>query len=332
MQLVLNTHGLSLKVKDGLFRVSGKKAVRDISPEQISSIAITSPCLLSSAAVRLAAESDIAIYFFDRFGDADACLRSPYFETIATLRRKQVYFSDRKEGSAWVVRQFELKTAGQITNLKLLHDRVYRARAILTATIQALSDSSQNLSEKFVQIPDTEWSSRLMGWEGIHAKQYWAAISQGVPDIWTFAGRSRRPAADAYNALTNYFYGMLYALVERALFGAGLDPHLGILHADEYDRPTLAYDLIEPFRPWVDRFILSAILKEKLKPDGLVEQKGEGVWLSKSSKKQLIPAFNEWMNQTVRWTGRQMRREAHIFRHAAELAKLIRLTIERPGS
>jgi CRISPR-associated protein Cas1 len=56
--------------------------------------------LLSSAAVQLAARSDIPIYFFDRYGDAEACLRSPYFESLATLRRKQVYFSDRKEGSA----------------------------------------------------------------------------------------------------------------------------------------------------------------------------------------------------------------------------------------
>ncbi|MEO0625662.1 MAG: CRISPR-associated endonuclease Cas1 [Bacteroidota bacterium] len=120
MQLVLNTHGLSLKVKDGLFRVSGKEAVRDISPEQVSSIAITSPCLMSSAAIVLAAEADIPIHIYDRYGDAMACLRSPYFESLAKLRRKQVYFSDSKAGAAWVIKQFDRKTMGQIRVAKFL--------------------------------------------------------------------------------------------------------------------------------------------------------------------------------------------------------------------
>ena len=47
---------------------------------------------------------------------------------------------------------------------------------------------------------------------------------------------------------------MLYAVVEGGLFASGLDPHLGILHADEYNKPTLAFDMIEPFRP-MDRSI-----------------------------------------------------------------------------
>lgn len=129
--------------------------------------------------------------------------------------------------------------------------------------------------------------------------------------------------------MTNYFYGMLYAITERALFGAGLDPHLGILHADEYDRPTLSYDLIEPFRPWVDRFILAQIFAEKLAPD-VVEPKDKGFWIASTAKRTLIPAFNEWMRKNKRWQGKQLSRERQIFRAAGELAKLIDLTTQRP--
>lgn len=42
---------------------------------------------------------------------------------------------------------------------------------------------------------------------------------------------------------------MLYSVVEAGLFTAGLDPYLGILHADAHKKPTLSFDLIEPFRP-----------------------------------------------------------------------------------
>lgn len=329
MQLVLNTHGLSLKVKDGRFRVSGKEQVRDISPEQISSIAITSPCLLSSAAVRLAAESEIPIYFFDRFGDADACLRSPYFESLATLRRKQVYFSDRREGTAWVVLQFSRKTAGQIDVFKALRRK---RRALHVEVDERILEFNRetDLLKKRIQRPTEKWAATIMGWEGQLARKYWALLSKALPEDWQFAGRSRRPAQDPFNSAINYFYGMLYAQVEQALFGAGLDPHLGILHADEYDRPTLAYDLIEGFRPWVDLFVIESIYEHQENLIECFEAVEGGWWLGKAGKRLLIPAYNEWMRKPVRWEGRQMRRIAHIHRAAAELAKTIDLTMKRP--
>ncbi len=51
-------------------------------------------------------------------------------------------------------------------------------------------------------------------------------------------------------------YSMLYAVLEGALFAAGFDPHLSILHADEYNKAVLAFDLIEAFRPWIDRLLI----------------------------------------------------------------------------
>ena len=109
MQLVLNTMGLTLKVEKGSFLVSTGDESRLISPEALHSIAITSPCLLSSAAIELAADAGIPIYFYDETGDARSCLRSPYFESLATLRRKQVYFSDEPAGAAWCWSNFGTK-------------------------------------------------------------------------------------------------------------------------------------------------------------------------------------------------------------------------------
>lgn len=329
MQLVLNTHGLSFQVKNGLFRVSAAAGVRDISPELIDSIAVTNACMLSSAAIQLAAEAEIPIYIFDRYGEADACLRSPYFESLATLRRKQVYFSDRKEGAAWVVRQFELKTDGQLNNLRYLGSRRKALAREIEKSAQVLQAKKADLRKRYLKRPSKAWSSSIMGWEGHTAKTYWSIVGKAVPSPWTFNSRNRRPALDPYNALTNYFYGMLYAITERALFAAGLDPHLGILHADEYDRPTLAYDLIEPFRPWVDRFLLTQV-KSIVSTAMFTAEKDGGYWVTKEAKRELIPAFNTWMMTNVRWEGRQMKRNSHVFYHAAQLAKLIDRAVKRP--
>lgn len=324
MQLVLNTHGLLLKVKDKVFFVTSGDEVRRISPEQVNSIAVTAPCQITSAAIMLAADADIPIYFYDRVGDARSCLRSPYFESLATLRRKQVYFSDTIAGSAWVIEQFQYKTAHQIQVLSYLKNRRSKHKETVDLCIEDLSKKLEELKEK-IELPSPRWSAALMGWEGNQAKKYWQTLSLCLPEEWAFKKRSRRPAKDEFNAMVNYLYGMLYTVVEQAIFAAGLDPHLGILHTDQYDRPTLAFDLIEPFRPWADRLIVEKVMKKQIEPSFFEPFEG-GFYLSDNGKRFLIPAFNEWMKQGIRWQSRQTSREAHIYHAAAHLAKTINTT------
>ena len=72
----------------------------------------------------------------------------------------------------------------------------------------------------------------------------------------TFATRSRHPAHDEFNAMLNYGYGVLYSMVEKACILAGLDPFVGFLHTDNYNKKSLVFDLIEPFRILSDRATL----------------------------------------------------------------------------
>lgn len=328
MQVVLNTHGLVIKVKNKAFYISAGDENRSISPEQIRSIAVTAPCMLSSAAIELAADAGIPIYFFDRFGEAQSCLRSPYFESLATLRRKQVYFSDSEAGAAWVIEQFRHKTAHQVQVLNFLKNRKSAMASEIQECIGHLEQQLLELGDK-IAVPSSEWSASIMGWEGQQAKAYWRTLAKSLPEQWFFESRSRRPAKDPFNAMINYFYGMLYSTVEQALFAAGLDPHLGILHSDEYDRPTLSYDLIEAFRPWIDRLVVESLLKGEIDP-GFFETVEGGIFLASNGKRFLIPHFNAWMLVQVRLEGSQMTREAHIFRAAALLAKTIDETMQRP--
>lgn len=69
-------------------------------------------------------------------------------------------------------------------------------------------------------------------------------------------GRSPRKAATPINATLNYAYALAEAECRLALLAVGLDPGLGIMHADAKGRDSLALDIIEPLRPIVDRDIL----------------------------------------------------------------------------
>ena len=63
----------------------------------------------------------------------------------------------------------------------------------------------------------------------------------------------RNQKMEGTNSLLNYGYALLRASVARAICGTGLHPALGIHHHNQYNPMCLADDLMEPFRPIVDR-------------------------------------------------------------------------------
>lgn len=85
--------------------------------------------------------------------------------------------------------------------------------------------------------------------EGQAARRYWPAL-MGAPDFRR--GRTGPPP----NALLNYGYAILRAMVARAVCAAGLHPSIGLHHHNRYDAFCLADDLMEPFRPVVDAAVL----------------------------------------------------------------------------
>ena len=90
------------------------------------------------------------------------------------------------------------------------------------------------------------------------AVYYWKTI---FPDNPSFV---RGQEGEMPNALLNYGYAILRAIVARALVGSGLLPTLGIHHHNRYNAYCLADDIMEPYRPYVDKIIIDRINAEDL--------------------------------------------------------------------
>lgn len=84
--------------------------------------------------------------------------------------------------------------------------------------------------------------------EGQASRIYWQNIFADT----TFV---RRRDAEDQNRHLNYGYAVLRAITARAICAAGLHPSIGIHHHNRYDAFCLASDLMEPFRPIVDRSV-----------------------------------------------------------------------------
>ena len=61
------------------------------------------------------------------------------------------------------------------------------------------------------------------------------------------------------NNLLNYGYAILRAVVARGLVASGLLPTLGIHHHNRYNAYCLADDIMEPYRPYVDKLVYDIV-------------------------------------------------------------------------
>lgn len=322
MQVVFDTKGLKIDRRRNLFHIEAPDGTeRSISPRKITSIAVTQPCWLSAGAIELAALHEIPILFFSFTGKVTARLSSPYFSSIATLRRQQALFIDSVEATQWIVGLYLLKMGHQIENLRRL-----KPKAPNIPLMQAQEKRLEAAVGRLLYFAGPQ----IMAAEAVIARYYWQTLAEVLPADCDFEKRSRMPAQDNFNAALNYLYGMLYSVVESGLFAAGLDPHLGMLHADEYNKPVLAYDFIEPFRPWADWLLISQYQERKMR-SAYFTRNTSGVFLNKEGKAFIIPLFNQWLRSERLWAGRKSTVKNHIYQLAGRFATKLR-NMPEPGT
>ena len=65
---------------------------------------------------------------------------------------------------------------------------------------------------------------------------------------------------DIINSSINYGYAILRAIIRKTLVSHGIEPALGINHASTENPFNLSDDIIEPFRPFIDAFIVMNVI------------------------------------------------------------------------
>lgn len=114
------------------------------------------------------------------------------------------------------------------------------------------------------------------------AAYYWKNL---FPEFLAFRRERYGPPP---NNLLNYGYAILRAIVARSLVSSGLLPTLGIFHKNQYNAYCLADDIMEPYRPFVDKIVVN-----------IVRMNGKFLELTPSMKKDLlgVPAMDVTINE-----------------------------------
>ena len=112
--------------------------------------------------------------------------------------------------------------------------------------------------------------------------------------------RAERPA----NALLNYGFALLEAEAILACHAVGLDPGLGIVHADTRSRASMALDLVEPVRPEVERFVLDLLASRTFHKVDFVETPDGGCRIAGPLAHDLAESLPRWREALAPWAER----------------------------
>lgn len=245
------------------------------------------------------AENGITITFLNMFGKFLARVEGPVSGNVLLRRTQHLTGNDIAKSVAIA----QTMLSGKLYNQRYVlrrYLRDYGKDLTDNSILSALQTAENNITRHLAHLPICQSIDTLMGYEGKAADDYFSVFKHLIrqPDF-DFDTRRRRPPTDPVNALLSFCYTLLIHDCRSALETTGLDPASGFLHQLRSGRPSLALDLVEEFRPMVDRFVLSLINKRQLVKKDFETQANGAVTLKDDARRTLLAAWQDRKQDTL---------------------------------
>lgn len=319
MELILNTFGVSLNRDNEGFVINTSEGKQRIPAVGIDSIQISRGAQITSDAVMLAIEHEIEVMFMDKTGKPIGRIWSPKYGSISTIRKGQLNFIYSHNAVDWIKEVLLTKIENQQA-LMLLFNNDDHPKTDTEKNIARLEDYRNKIRTLDGDIVN-DIAPMLRGWEGQASRIYFSTINAFLPEQFRFNIRSQHPALDITNAFLNYGYGILYGRIEGALIKAGVDPYIGVLHRDDYNRPVLVYDIIEMYRIWVDYVVYTLLAQNVITEEFYSVREDGSYWLEALGRRVLIQSLNDYMDEVITVKGVTRSRLTILSLYAQSLAQ-----------
>lgn len=324
MELVLNTFGVSLNRENDGFVITSKDGRQRLPADGIKSIQISRGAQITSDAVMLAVEKEIEVVFMDRAGNPIGRIWSPRYGSISTIRKGQLNFTFTHEALEWIKEVILQKMENQQALMLLFQTEDPEMQQMVTKNISRIEDYRTKVRRLDGEVVN-DVAPTLRGWEGQASKIYFATINHFIPEEFRFEQRSQHPATDVTNAFLNYGYGVLYGKIEGALIKAGIDPYIGVLHRDDYNRPVMVYDVIELYRIWVDYVVYTLLAQNTITDEFYSVREDGSFWLEGLGRRVLIQSLNDYLDEKITQSGMVRSRMTHLTLYVQELAQKLKM-------
>ncbi len=298
--LVVDRPGAWLRKEGERFLVSADhERLAEVSAHKVDSVTLVGAVTASTAAVRLAWDQGIIVHHLSPTGVYLGAY-VPGSASGVAVRRMQSRVADdpaRAQSVACAI------VRGKLHNQKTLLTRWARESDAQTA--QELRAASQVIAQTRKGLDRCRDGDELRGLEGFAARTYFAGVrarlrAAELAEEVRFEHRNRRPPRDPVNATLSFGYALLLRDCVSACHVAGLDPYIGLFHADAWSRPSMALDLCEEFRPvLVDRLVVALFLRRILKPLRDFTEVPGGWHLTGPGRSAFYAAYDAQRRQTL---------------------------------
>lgn len=299
MVAAVTSYGAALRKRDGCIEIVEKGGTVHRFPfHEINELTLSVPCSLTSEMISECVKNGIPIMMTDPRGIPLWQVEPFQGGSTPLLRRKQLILSERSEGTQFVQAMLSRKL---LRRIELLNRLAINRRDERGQDLRLQSAQINSIAEKILALPRqpiVQTRQIFLGHEGTAGRIYFAALSALLPPEAEFHSRERGTAAGTFNLMLNYGYGVLYREVSALCARAKLDPYIGVMHTDGWNRPTLVYDLVEPFRADVEQAVFFLFSRRRVHADIHFDNVEEGRVLSKEGKQLLMEAlYHVWRGE-----------------------------------
>ena len=260
------------------------KILQSIPLRRISEILLMEKCVISTSLITKCLQNKIPLTI---------TLSSGYFQT--TLR------PDSKE--YFLISSLHENKYANLSEA----DRISFAREIVLRKIENYihlfyqkysPDLKQVIKELKEIIKKLEFSTDLneiRGLEGLASRKVYSNINHLINNKEFHIQKRQRRPPDRINSLLNFGSYLLYSRINALVRSAGLNPYLGFLHSPSDDYESLVSDIVDIFRPRLERFIIK-LINLKIIDENDFEEKNGGFYLNRNGKHKFLSYFEKELN------------------------------------
>jgi CRISPR-associated endonuclease Cas1 len=280
----------------------------------VKDIVVTRPDgFITFAAIEWLHETGVSLVQLDWHGNV-LLAKGPAGPDRPAMRRRQALTAGSATGLAIMREILRHKLTGEATVARLLGgedaaaliERMGAEIAGADSGLHALASEAAAASAYFAL-----WSDVTMCFaRRDKIPSHWQVFGQrhplrAAPDRRGLVAASRpRNAASAPGAMLNYLFGLAVSQMTIALAAAGLDPGIGIFHADRDGRVSLAYDAIEPVRPHIEAWLLCVLAECRFAKRDFYEESDGTIRLTRPLSSWLAlsaPLWRQAADVVARW-------------------------------
>ncbi|MDP0491024.1 MAG: CRISPR-associated endonuclease Cas1 [Verrucomicrobiota bacterium JB023] len=276
-----------------------EKVARQIPLRDLDRLIVTSGITLTGPALAALMDEEIPVVHMNHSGSRFLGSTLSPANHHAPARLLQYEISRSPERSLPLAAKL---IAAKIRNQRRLLQRLCNDRKVDSATelarLNALHQRAHHPSD----------DSELLGLEGAASATYLSAWARLLPTDFPFEKRSRRPPLNPVNAVLSFISAVLTNEMTALLHAHGLDPALPVFHCADSGRPSLALDLIEPFRPVVaEALTLDLFSRQMLQSNHFQPTDDGGIHLNPEGRSKLILQYEKRVQREFLSTQRQHR-------------------------